>query len=243
MSGHTQLFSDEINATMASSPQVYSTFRRCLPSLYRLIFSSATADSHAQQCTVSTLDGAPRSSAFSATTSRTNKSGRFLLSLIMMFTLFVLAHAMPSSAFAEEFPENPQPKKTTYRDCTGWVWRQHCRDITVAEPLVERPKSNATIDTPFVIFHSISFAAAFADGFVSHRYIKPQNGCYEVNPFLGKYPSAAKTYGMTLGTWGLVTTMDYFIKKSRHDGWEVPAMAETLVHGIGIGMTYNSCHI
>jgi hypothetical protein len=160
----------------------------------------------------------------------------------MMFALFIFASFSSRPAFGEPLPENPQPNKTVYQDCTGWIWHQHCRDIAVSEPFVEGRRSSTTIDRPFVILHSISFAAAFADGYVSHRYIKPQNGCSEVNPILGKYPSAAQTYGMTLGTWALVTTMDYFIKKSRHDGWQVPALAETFVHGIGVGMTLNNCH-
>jgi len=247
---HKQCFTDEANAIIASSPNVYCISAQHLKSLHRLAFLSATNYLHAERCTLATCEATPRLTGISRSSAHDHPisnssqkgSGSSLVPLIMMLALFVFASFMSGSAFGQELPDNPQPKNTVYQDCTGWVWHQHCRDIAVAAPLVEHRKSNNTIDVPFIIFHSISFAGAFADGFISHRYVKPQNRCYEVNPFLGKYPSAAKTYGMTLGTWGLVTTMDYFIKKSRHDGWEVPAMGETLVHGIGVGMTYQNCH-
>jgi hypothetical protein len=140
---------------------------------------------------------------------------RILLSLLLLL----------GTALAE-LPETPHPQT---------------RDIHPSF-LVLRPEVyHKTFDTPFLIFHGISLAGALADGYISHKYIHPENGCREVNPFLGHYPSAAKTYGMTLGTWAVVTTVDALLKRAGKSWWYMPATSETAVHLVGIRMTYSAC--
>jgi hypothetical protein len=174
---------------------------------------------------------------------------------ILIFSLLVIATILLSgAAYGQELvqipttplmttalPETPQPQKTP---CTGWIWQTglDCQPGHKRQNLVESPSYRRTVDTPFLVFVAISGAAAFTDGYESTHRIKPSNNCYEVNPFLGKRPSAAATYGMTMGTWAGANLFSYWLKRT-YDSvvWSMPQTIETIVHVIGINMTLSNC--
>lgn len=95
------------------------------------------------------------------------------------------------------------------------------------------PDAPSATNGTFVKYSVLNLSAAFADGYISARFIRPKNNCHEINPILGQRPSATATYAMTIGTAVALC------RNHRH--WKYLFSAESAVHAGGIGLSVRNC--
>lgn len=125
-----------------------------------------------------------------------------------------------SFACAGELPDAPHLKMRPLIE----TYSSDERMIVHNTPSVA-PRTPRNLDWRFLAAHGVYAGALSFDLYLTARGVS--NGCEEASSNLGPFPSNKRIVGYGLVEFGLVTTMDYFLKRTH-----VPGLSYV---GAGIG--------